>query len=370
MKIVWSGMAALLLWGGAAGAQQGPAKAKNALPHNSPDPRKCRKCWPAYEAALGYVRKNLGSATFQAQMVCAWLLLADNRYPSDVERCVKTALQWESRRGSSQHAQNWYPALAGLFLAEYYKYFPTPDVQKGLNEIIQHFVETQERTGGWFKWFEGAYKDRLDYAVKDLGMLDAIILGFLHTVKTQGFKVPETTLSKAEACMEGILSANGISYGTPSKWGETTGARGSFLMLGLDWAGLYQHKAWKTYEKLLPRLIPNLQKGHHVGGLHCLGVVLGCHLLGPQLYGQLTAKWLDHYLNEQDDQGGVYIGDDGDAGGEKGLFRGNIASTASFALMILLQDPKILRPPRRKPVPQPKTDEKPAPPAVPSKSGK
>lgn len=365
MKPLAAALALLVLAGPAHGRQDPKAAPKpKPVPHTSPDPKKCKKCWPAYEAALGYVRKNLGGATFPATMISAWLLLADNRYPNDVERCVKTALQWESRRANSQHAQNWYPALAGIFLAEYYKYSPTPEVQKGLNDIIQEFVKTQERTGGWFKWFEGAYKDRLDYAVKDLGMLDSIILGFLHTCRTLGFKVPETTLDKAEKCMESILSANGISYGTPSKWGEVTGARGSFVMLGLDYAGQYQHKVWKTYEKLLPRLIPNLQKGHHVGGLHCLGVVLGCHLLGPQVYGELSGKWVDHYIERQDEQGGVYIGDDGDAGGEKGLLRGNIASTASFALMILMQDAKVLRPPKKKPGPALKpapAEAKPAP---------
>jgi hypothetical protein len=149
--------------------------------------------------------------------------------------------------------------------------------------------------------------------------------------------------------MDLLIGPKGISYGTPAKWGETTGARGSFAMLGLEFAQMFQHKIWTTYQTLLPKLIPNLDKGHHWGGLHCLGVVLGCHLQGPTVYAQLTTKWLDHYIDLQDAEGGVYIGDDGDAGGEKGLIRGNITSTASFALMILLQDPKVLRPPPKKP---------------------
>jgi hypothetical protein len=71
------------------------------------------------------------------------------------------------------------------------------------------------------------------------------------------------------------------------------------------------------------------------------------NLTGPA-YQQLTAKWLDHYIDEQAEDGSVYIGDDGDAGGEKGLLKGNTASTAAFALMILLQDQKVLQPPPRK----------------------
>jgi hypothetical protein len=352
----------LLLAGVAASQEKKDAK---PVPHTSPDWRKCKKCVPAYEAALGYVRKNLAGSTFPVKMIAAWLLLGDGRYGNDLEQCVKTATQCLTARGNSQHAQNWYPALAGMFLCEYYKYVPAPDVAKAINEIISEFVKTQERTGGWFKWFEGAYKDRLDYSVKDLGMLDAIILGFLWSARAHGFKVPEDTLVKAEKMMDGILGANGISYGTPSKWGETTGARGSFLMWQLDHAGQRQHKVFKTYDSLLLRLIPNLDKGHHVGGLHCLGVVLGCHLLGPKYYDALIAKWLDHYMGQQAEDGSVYIGDDGDAGGEKGLLRGNTASTASYALMILLQDPKVLRPPpsKKKPAPKP-----PPPSSTPSKS--
>jgi hypothetical protein len=326
-----------------------PQEAKKPVPHTSPDWRKCRKCVPAYEAALGYVRKQLPSSTFPVKIISGWLLLGDGRHAQDLESVIKAACQWDAARRNIQHAQNWYPALAGMFLCEIYKVAPTADVAKAINEIVAEFVKTQERTGGWFKWFEGAYKDRLDYAVKDLGMLDSIILGFLWSAKAHGFRVPEDTLAKAEACMDRILGANGISYGSPSTYGETTGARGSFLMWQLDHAARHSHKVFKTYDTLLLRLIPNLNKGHHVGGLHAMGVVLGCRLLGPKTYDALVARWLDVYLDQQAADGSVYIGDDGDAGGEKGLFRGNTASTASFALMILMQDPKVLRPdPRRK----------------------
>lgn len=345
MKLMLSGIVLLALAG-----PQDPKKAAPAgkPPHSSPDFRKCKRCLPAYEGALAYVKKNLGQSTFPVKMVAGWLFLADGRHPQELESCVKTALSWATARGNSQHAQNWYPALAGMFLAEYYKYYPTPDVARGMQEIVDEFVKVQERTGGWWKWFEGAYKDRLDYPVKDLGILDAIILGYLHSARTHGLKVPEPTIQKGLEMMDKILDSGGISYGTPSKYGEKTGARGSFLMLGLSFAEQRQHKVFKIYDQLLPRLIPNLQQGHHVGAFHCLGVVLGCRMQGPPVYQQLTAKWLDHYIDEQAEDGSVYIGDDGDAGGEKGLLKGNTASTAAFALMILLQDQKVLQPPPRK----------------------
>ncbi len=319
------------------GQEKGPA-----VPH-SPDPRKCRACLPAYEKALAYLKKYLGKMSFSAKMVAGWVFLADGRFPKETDQIVREAMQWERKKGTSQHAQNWYPALAGILLAERYKWLPSADVREELVRIVKWFQEKQERTGGWFKWFEGAYKDRLDYAVKDLGMLTSIVYGFLWTVKTLKIPVDETTMKKADDCLLNILTDRGIGYGSVSRTADTTGARGGFALLGLDYAGLPQHKICNTYVKLLPQQIPNLDKGHHIGAFHGLGVTLACHRMGPETYAKLTAKWLDRLIAKQTDAGGVYIGDDGDAGGEKGLIGGDYGSTGAFALMILLQDAKILK---------------------------
>jgi len=327
-------------------AQQEPKKP--VVAHTSPDPKKCRKCWPAYEKAMEYLQKNLGKASFPAKMVIGWLLLADGRFESDLKQIITTARNALKERGSSQHAQNWYPALAGMLLCEYYKYFPTKDVFDAIQEIVNDFVKTQERTGGWFKWFEGAYKDRLDYPVKDLGILDATIFGVLWSAKTHGVKVPDDTIAKADKCLEQILGAEGISYGTSQRGGDTTGARGGFCIQGLFFAGQTKHKIYTTYERCLVRKIPKMDQGHHVGAFHCLGVTLGCHILGQEAYNELVKEWLDKLIDKQDAEGAVYVGDDGDAGGEIGLLKSNYGSTAAYALLILLQDQKVLRPPAKR----------------------
>ena len=157
--LVLAGVALLAAGGGA--QDRGGAPARPAIVHSSPDFWKCKVCYPAYERAGKYVRDKLRTAPFAAQMHAAWLLLADGRHQKDLDYCVKAALNWEQARGTAQHAQNWYPALAGLFLAEHYKYYPSAEVKAGLDGIIAEFVRTQEITGGWFKWPEGAYKDRL-----------------------------------------------------------------------------------------------------------------------------------------------------------------------------------------------------------------
>lgn len=325
------------------------AQEKPPAAHNSTDPKKCKRCAFAYEKACAYLKKNYSKASFAAKMVVGWLFLADSgRFGKELEQVIKEATQWDDRKGKSQHAQNWYPALAGILLAEYYKYNPTAEVQQALVAIVKWFAEKQERTGGWFKWFEGAYKDRLDYPVKDLGMLTSIVYGFLWTVKTLKIPVDDAMMKKADDCLLNILTEKGIGYGSVSRGGDKTGARGAFVLLGLDYAGQSNHKICKTYVKLLPKQIPNLDQGHHIGAFHGLGVTLGCHKLGTEAYNELVTAWLDKLIAKQDADGGLYIGDDGDAGGEPGLLDGNQGSTAAFALMILMQDPKVLRPARKK----------------------
>ncbi len=326
-----------------------PQDKKPVDAHTSPEPRKCRKCSVAYEKAMAYLQKKMGSATFPAKMVIAWLMLADGRYEGDLKQLVNAARQALAERGSSQHAQNWYPALAGMFLAEAQKYQPAKENLAAMQSYVDEFVKVQERTGGWFKWHEGAYNERKDYPVKDLGILNAIIYGFLWSARTHGCKVPDTTIAKADALFENeILTSDGISYGFGQKGGDPTGARGGFCIRMLDHAGKRDHRIWKTYEQLLVRQIPNMDKGHHVGAFHCLGMVLGCQTQGPEAYSALTKEWLDKLIAKQDAEGAVYIGDDGDAGGEIGLLKSNYGSTAAFALLILLQDQKVLRPPVKK----------------------
>lgn len=315
--------------------------------HDSPIPSRCRRCSIAYEKAIKHTVQRLPQARYPTKMIMGWVLLADGRYPKEAKRVLDEALLWDKRVGPKEphnHRRNWYPTLAGIFIAEYAKHHPSRDLIEAMDGIVKHFALVQERTGGWYKWHEGAYKDRLDYPAKDLGMLDSMIFGFLWSARTHGVKVPAETLQKADDCLEKLLSGRGISYGTPQRGGDPTGARGAFAMLGLYYSQNQKHRIATTYKTLLPQQIPNLDQGHHVGGLHCLGVVLGCRLLGRTAYRKLTDAWLDRLIDKQEADGGVYVGDDGDAGGEVGLLGEDDASTGAFALMILLQDPSRLQP--------------------------
>jgi hypothetical protein len=324
-------------------AMLGTVLAVVSLAQDAPEPKKLKSFGAAYEKAVAYCRSNLNKCGFPSKMIVGWLLLADGRFPQDLEGIIESAKAWDRNRKGIQHAQNWFPALAGVLLSEYYRHNPKDDIKEALQAIVDEFVKNQEKTGGWFKWFEGAVKDMPGYPVRDLGFLDGMILGFLYGAKKHGCKVPESTLQNGERCLQGITSARGISYGTGQNYGDPTGARGGFMMLGLDIAGMRSHNIWNTYSRILPECIPKMDKGHHIGAFHCLGLTLGCRLIGQQT--AVFNHWAQTLVNKQDKDGGLYIGDDGADGGESGLLGSNIGSTAAFGVLLLMQDPNVFKKP-------------------------
>lgn len=309
---------------------------------DAPQPRKLKNFSAAYEKAVSYCRSNLTQCGFPSKMIVGWMLLADGRFPEDLESVIETAKAWDRHRQGIKHGQNWFPALAGVLLSEYQRHHPKDEIKEALQKIVDEFVKNQEKTGGWFKWFEGAVKDMPGYPVRDLGFLDGMILGFLYGAKKHGCKVPESTLHNGERCLQAITSARGISYGTGQNFGDPTGARGGFMMLGLDIAGMRSHTIWTTYSRILTDCIPKMDKGHHIGAFHCLGLTLGCRMIGQQT--AVYNHWAQTLVNKQDKDGGLYIGDDGADGGEPGLLGSNYGSTAAFAVLLLMQDPNVLKP--------------------------
>ncbi len=325
--------------------------------HSSENPRKCVRCSKAYDKAFAYVRKNYASCPFASQMLIGHLFLADGRCSDELKKIVSTALSWKEKQKSSSgnaggiktNEWNWHPVMAGLLLGEHYKFHPDKDVLVGLQGIVDALAKTQEPSGGWFHC--PVRDNKVKYPVKDMGIVTSMALGVLWTAKTLGVKVPETILQKADNCVVNLLKEkgilyNGIGYGTGYDFGDATGSRGSYALIGLEFAGQKDHKVYSFYEKALPEKIKTLDKGHHTGGLHAVGVVLACHRLGPKVYDKLVHEWLDKLIDRQDADGGLLIGDDGASGGEKAELNGNYTSTAAFALMILLQDPTVLKPPK------------------------
>jgi hypothetical protein len=149
--------------------------------------------------------------------------------------------------------------------------------------------------------------------------------------------------------MQRQCRAGGITYGTGNPLGDTTGSRGGFAMIGLDYAGQRSHKIFGTYNQIFPKCFPNLRKGHHIGGWHMMGVVLGTYTLSRGLFSSFCSRWMAKLISEQRDDGGFYLGDDKASGGEKGLMGGDRCSTSTLALMILLKNhADQLKPPKKR----------------------
>ncbi|MHC4503286.1 MAG: DUF6288 domain-containing protein [Planctomycetota bacterium] len=328
-----------------AAARAGDSAPPAPLKCTSADPMKCEVCRPAYDKAMAYVRSELRKSTFAVKMVAGWLFLADGRFGQELDHCVDKAVGWrkERRWRERSHSGNWYPALAGVFLAECYKHRREKRVLDAMRETVGWFVSSQEpRNKGWWKWQEGAYKERLDYSVVNHGYVMSLVMTFFYGARVHGVEIPEETFTSGDEALLHITTGRGIGYGLPRKgghgWGDKTGARGAWVIQALAYSGNLEHKVWTVYEKLLTKRIPQMDQGHHVGAFHALALTLGCHVQGPQAYKQLTDHWLARLMAKQGAEGNLYIGDDGAAGGEPGLLRGDVGSTAAFALMILLQD--------------------------------
>lgn len=312
--------------------------------HEGGDASKCSKCGKAFEKALKYCLENLQKASFMEKIAIGILLLAEGGHPQELETCIAAAMRTPSMIGTSTWS-NWYIGFGAFFLAEVYKRQPREDIKACLEEIIEKGAEHQEPTGGWFSK-KGAAKPA-KYPGEDHGQLTAMIFSAMISMKKWGMKVPAQTLSLTEAYMLKQCGGGGITYGTGNGLGDTTGSRGGFAIVGLDFVGRRDHKIVSTYQSLFPRCFPRLRNGHHIGGWHFMGVILGCYTLGSDMFAQLYNHWAAKLVAEQRDDGGFYLGDDEASGGEKGLFGGDRASTASLALLILLKNhPNQLKPPK------------------------
>jgi hypothetical protein len=190
-----------------------PAKEKGApapLEHTSRDPMKCAVCRAAYEKALDRVLGQLRRSTFPVKMICGWTLLADGRHEKDLQYCIDGAIAWRKQGWRERsHPGNWYPALAGAFLVEVRKYRRDREVDAAIEDIVAWFASTQESTGGWYKWHEGALRERLDYPTVDLGFVSALAITTMITAKAQGLRVPPETLQRAEAWMNRLTRDRG-----------------------------------------------------------------------------------------------------------------------------------------------------------------
>lgn len=321
---------------------QDPAQpnAGPVAPAAAPASPKLKSHAAEYDKLKGYLLKHLGDASFMEKIAIGFLLMADGGHPAELQSCLEEAKRAKGMVGSSNWS-NWFIGFGGIFLAEYYIRFPSDDVQKALEELIERAAPEQEPTGGWFSKTGAAKK--ANYPATDHGQLTMMVYATMLIMKQHKMKLPAGVFEKTEAYSTTQCGGGGITYGTGNPIGDTTGSRGGFALLGLSYAKRSDHKIYSTYRGLYPQAFGRLDKGHHIGGWHFMGCVLGCWALGADMLGQLRGAVVDKFCAKIDGDGGFYVGDDGASGGEKGLMGHNYCSTAALAMLIVLQDPNAFK---------------------------
>ena len=119
-------------------------------------------------------------------------------------------------------------------------------------------------------------------------------------------------------------------------------ARASWVLMALLAANQPTHPLYAKYEKGIEQRYKKIEDGvHGFAPLHYFSVAAAMHRLGPDLYAKFTTEYLDKLIKTQTAEGVVPLHGEDD-----------VASTAVFACIIMMQKPGAFRPPlKKKPVP-------------------
>jgi hypothetical protein len=328
------GMLALLAAAGAAEAQAGA---------HPPDWRKCRACAPALGKALAYVKANLNGdapkrvigSKMGGYMMGGFALMMEGASPKELDDCVKYACRAIKDEGFNR---NWYLSMSMIFLSEYAtRYGLTREVEKALADGLKMAAAQQEETGGWchhLGMWKGGYNTM--GGGKDLGMITSMIYGSFVELKALGVEVGPM-MEKAQKNLETISDGAGVRYGTDNNVGDAGMARASWVLLGIQ-ASMQNHPFYAKYEKGLEQRYKKLEEGvHGFAPLHWFSIAAAMHREGPDEYAKFTAAYLDKLLTTQRVDGVVPLAGEDD-----------VASTAVFASIVMMQKPGTFMPPPRK----------------------
>ncbi|HXX92127.1 MAG TPA: hypothetical protein VEN81_00745, partial [Planctomycetota bacterium] len=236
--------------------------------------------------------------------------------------------------------RNWYLSMCMIFLAEHAtRYGLTPEVEKALAEGLKMAAKQEEDTGGWCHhlrmWKEDNYNKK--GGGQDLGMVTTMIYGSFVEMKALGITVGPM-MEKAQKNLESLSDGMGVRYGTDNGVGDAAMARASWVLMALLGTNQPTHPLYAKYEKGLEQRYKKIEEGvHGFAPLHYFSVAAALHRLGPDWYGRFTAEYLDRLIKTQTPEGIVPLHGEDD-----------VASTAVFAAIVMMQKPGAFRPPTRK----------------------
>jgi hypothetical protein len=314
---------------------------------------------------MAYLKANLQSdkvkrvihSKMGGYMMGGFAFLMEGESPKELEECVRYCCQAITDEGFNR---NWYLSMSMNFLAEYAtRYGLSPKVEKALADGLAMARQQQEETGGWCHhlrmWKEGDYNKK--GGGQDLGMVTTMMYGAFLEMKALGVTLGPV-MDRAQKNLESLSDGMGVRYGTDNGVGDAAMARASWVLSALLATGNTAHPFFPKYEKGLLQRYPKIDEGvHGFSPLHWFSVSAAMHRLGPEAYAKFTAEYLDRLVKSQTAEGVVPLsGED------------EVASTAVFACIVLMQKPGVFVPPRQRK--KPAEEPKPAAPAVVTKAEK
>lgn len=247
-------------------------------------------------------------------------------YRSILERSKRVMLQTRKAKDGSPRDTlfaNWFLGFRGLFLAEYYAHYPSPDVLAALEENVDLIHQTQNGVGCWHHGHGAMQK----YEVHAAGLQCLATLGL---ARSYGIKVNEKAIEKSLANM---ANASGkVGYST--KNGHFAPGRTA----GVAWAYFCCDNEGSSRFVKMTSIVNQRQaatKNDHASpGLHLLWRALFAHMHGEKAWQTFWDLFGEKILALQTADGSFVQAPWADADMEK--LCGPNYRTALYALILVL----------------------------------
>jgi hypothetical protein len=288
--------------------------------------------------ALDYLKAHAAKCDTGIMCYLGWAFLlegSDELKPA-LDAIVKRALK--ACVEEKHFNANWYVAHSMLFLSQVQKRRPDDSIVEALKASIAVAARTVEPTGGWCH--HKNYGKESDYLKRggavDLSMLTALMLAALACAKAAGVSVPEALIENGLANLKRLAKDGNIPYGTQNPVADKVCTRGAMAAYALWMLGKTDDPLFDHAKKTLPPLMGQVEAGHACGAQNFFAVALGSYAIGR--YDAFARASLGRLSQKRD--GSVVMRNDGSK--DLNFGGGHLADTAVYALMILLQTPKIL----------------------------
>lgn len=290
--------------------------------------------------ALGYLLTKADKCDPGIMSYVGWAFLLDGRddykpaLDSIIQRCLKACVE------EKHFNANWHVALSMLFLAEVQKRRPDDKIAEALKASVTVAAKNVEATGGWCH--HKNYAKESDYLKKgggvDLSMLTALMLSALANAKAAGVEVPERLIAGALDNLKRLSKDGDLAYGTSNGSPDKACARRAMAAYGLWLLGKTEDPIFAAAKTGLPAVMGQMEQGHACGAQNFFSAALGSYATGQ---ADTFARTALGRLSQKSD-GTVVLRNDGSK--DLDFAGGHVPDTAVYAIVILMQRPKILEP--------------------------